>query len=656
MSRSQTAKHIKAEASPYGGVRHHNVLGDLAAKGLAKVAPHTAPWLLGVGMFPAGYGTHALWGTAEAIPWASAALALSGATLTGISWHVSRYRHILGRLQSTATTAVASGWLLAATITGPTSRPTLDIGLWLGGTLAAAWNIRNIIRVFEPEGEGGELAVTGNPRNLFKRLLKDTAEKSGKDIAVTTVKVEPNRISGKVELSDGDTAEDLQRIVPAMEAAGRLPSGALVVTPDPENAGTPTVTLTDPLLLKDPILWPGPSRPGRSIAEPLRVGMFQDGTHIEIVIVGSHLQIMGMTGSAKSTGIGWSILGEVMTRDDVVVLFVDVTKGKQTVGPMEPAMHRVESNPAGAQALMDEIQAILSQRTDDLAALDLLKWAPGCGLPYLILWIEEAADVFDRIEMTEFINLMRAIRSAGGSIVWSLQRADSTQMPTMVKGQGGGWICAGVANDHDAGWGLSPAQEKAGAAPELWGKKRPGMAYVDMDGVDPERVALPGRFYDWGTTDEERVANMRAHAASWPATRKPVDPTTAKLVEGFITPDEDSVPMSIKSAPADHLRTEDPDPSTPTPDVDAPLADCLDTPLGAPATMSHADARVYLDRYLERFADGRPFGPKDLGRVLEDTGFKRGWLQKVLKEKAEAGVLEHDRDNGVYRMRVLTPA
>src|SRR4051812_47138730 len=84
----------------------NNVIGRVIAAGIAKAAPHLAPWIAGGGMIPVAAATHGMWGTAEALPWASAALALSGAGLTAVTWTISRYRHTLGRLQSTGTTAV----------------------------------------------------------------------------------------------------------------------------------------------------------------------------------------------------------------------------------------------------------------------------------------------------------------------------------------------------------------------------------------------------------------------------------------------------------------------------------------------------------------------------------------------------------------------
>lgn len=669
MSRKKTA------ASREGGLTYDNVLGRALAAGIAKALPHTVPWVAGAGMIPAGALTHGLWGGSGSLPWASAALALSGAGLTAVTWAISRYRHALGRLQSTGTTAVASGWLLAATITGPTARPTLDVGLWLGGTLAACWNVRNIVRPNEAgEADGGALP---SGVSLFKRLLTGTAEKAGMELAVTKVKAEPHRITGTTELAEGDTVDDLQRAIPAMEAAGRLPSGSLIATPNRHNAGAPTVTLSNPLLLEESVPWPGPSRPGASAERPLRVALYQDGDLVEVVIIGSHVQIMGMTGSAKTTAGAWGFWGELITREDLALMVIDVTKSEQSIGPARPALHRVETTKTGAKKLMSDLQGIVAERLDHLAGKDLIAWREGCGLSYIVLWIEEAADVFEAIDMEEFINLARMLRSAGGSIVWSLQRADATQMPTIVKGQGGSNLCFGVANAHDAGWGLSDEQDAAGAKPQQWKHTRPGMAYGEMRGIPAEKIAMPMRFFDWGVDDEARVANFRAHCAAYPATSRPADAITARICPapgalagasaGLRRPaaaagpaETDDTDSEVRNVTAEYITPDDEldgaDATRPPVDPEAPLADIDDIPLGSPDKMSPDQARLVLDEALAAFADGRPFAPRNLGHVLETTGMKRGWIQKVLKQEVEARRLEHDRETNTYRVRVLTSA
>ena len=627
------------------GVITHNILRDLTARAVARVAPHTVPWIVGAGMIPVGAITHELWGDPGVLPWATAGIALSGAALTGITWAVSRYRRLLGRLQSTGTTAVASGWLLAATITGPTARPTLDIGLWLGGTLAAAWNIRTIIR--SNPGDGDE----HDGRALFRKLIQGTAEKAGVGVkGVKEVRIEPHRVSGRVEL-DGATVDDLQRAIPAMEARARLPHGALVATPTPADAGAPTIVLSDPTLLDKPIPWPGPSRPGGSVADPLRIGVYQDGTTAELRIPGSHLQIMGMTGSGKTTGGAWTIWGELVTRPDSCLIVVDITKGLQSVGPARPALHRVITDRGEAQAFFRDLGAVLRERTDYLASRGMIKWAPGCGLSYLVIWLEEAADVFEHIDMEAFINLARALRSAGGTIVWSLQRADHTQMPTIVKGQGGAYLCFGVANSHDARWGISAEQEDAGAKPERWRNTKPGMCYLDAPGVAPERIAIPLRVFDWGRDDDERVARFAEHCAAYPADARPVDPITAKLLahNAPVAPVAQSDDLGVGDVVHEYLAP-DPELDGGVVDVNAPLGDAPDLPLGG-NRMGSEQARAVLDEALARFGDGRPFAPRDLGHVLSTTGMSRAWIQKQLRSLVEAGRLEHDPGSGTYRVR-----
>ncbi|MFI6886724.1 hypothetical protein [Streptosporangium canum] len=660
MSRKKTSTTVDAPAG--GSTTHHNMFKHLGNKALATVAPHTVPWMLGAGALPVGAVTHTMWGGTEALPWASAGLALSGAALSAVTWAVSRYRHPLGRLQSTGTTVVASGWLLAATITGPTARPTIDIGMWLGGTLAAGWNVRNIIRPFEAATER-EAALTGP--SLFKKLLTGTAEAAGMDVGVSNIQAAPHKIAGSVDLSEGDTVEDLQKAIPAMEAAARLPLGSLVVTPNQQNAGAPTVTMSNPMLLEESIPWFGPSRPGESVAKPLRVGLFQDGEMTEVVIVGSHVQIMGMTGAAKTTAGAWGIWGELITRKDTALIVLDITKGEQSVGPVRPAAHRVVTTKTGAKQFFSELQGILRDRLDYLADKNLMAWEEGCGLSYLVVWLEEAADLFDVIDMTQFVSLTRMLRSAGGTLIWSLQRGDSTQVPTFVKGQAGGFACFGVANSHDASWGLSDAQDDAGAAPERWRATKPGMAYLEMPGVPVDKIAMPMRFCDWGSSNEARMRNFRKHCEQWPAAARSVDPITARICPNPGALANQEVPATqtapeddddVKNVAAEYLA---PDPEMDdgvTPNLDEPLEEAEPVEFSTPTKATPEQARAVLDQVLAEFGDGREFAPRDLGQVLTRTGMRRGWIQKQLKARVDAGALEHDAEAGVYRVRALANA
>src|SRR5690606_11319368 len=162
------------------------------------------------------------------------------------------------------------------------------------------------------------------------------------------------------------------------------------------------------------------SRPGASIAEPLRVGLWQDGEDVEHTIVGHHLQIMGKSGSGKSEGAAWNYLAEMVSRSDVVVVACDITKRDQFLGPLRPALHRLDTIKAGARAQVEDMHRVMGARMDYLAKKGLTKWQPGCGLSYLVWWLEEFPDIGDAIDMTKFLSIVKALRSAGGTIVMIL--------------------------------------------------------------------------------------------------------------------------------------------------------------------------------------------------------------------------------------------
>ena len=637
--------------------RSGGVLKDLTARAAYKAAPHTRPWLIAAALLPASAATHYLWGDPGIVPWASAALSISGAGLTWLTWKVSP-RRTLGRLQATLSTAAASSWMVAGTIVGPTQRPLLDIGLWAGGTLCAAWNLRNIVG-----GAGdGEPGDGDTARALFKRLFVRHGPEAGVNVrTVRGVRAEPNKVVGTVQLDGTDTTEDLQGAVARIEAAASLPPGSLTVSRNPKDASAPTAVISNPLLLEDPIPWPGPSAPGESIAKPLQLGLFQDGTPCLVQIPGIHMQVMGMTGAAKTTGAGWTFWAEIGTRSDVVLIVADITKGKQTLDPAGPMLHSSITRKDTLRKLIDEwLPEWSRERLDRMGERGLITWQEGCGLPYLVLWLEEAADVFDAVDPDKFGVLARMIRSAGGTLVWSLQRADHTQMPTFIRGQGGAFVCLGVANAHDAKWGLSEAQADAGAAPELWANRRPGMAYVDAPGVPPTHFAIPMRFFDWGKTNEERVAAFAAHCQKFAVEKRgcPLDPATEKLLERIRQAEEgetvtvtitgnDGEPPGVGDVVSEYLTIPDPNPDI-TADPEAPLEPVPDVPLGGGTKLPPKQARQVLEEKIAQM-DGW-VAPRDLRDVLETTGMTRQWLQKHLRRLVAEGRLEHNPETGEYRL------
>jgi hypothetical protein len=657
----------------------------------ARLFGYVRPWASLAAAFGVGALTHRLWGHMPAVPWAAAGLSISAVGLPGFAWLTSRLAPV-GRAHTAATVAALMTWLDIATITGPGQEVTGGLIGILGGTMALSWNIRGHARA-RTEG-------TRDPADRLAGWFADAAKEAGIPGAkLTGIAATPTKATATVQLDDGKTAADLLGKVAAIESAAKLPPGAIITTLDPDRADRAGFSMSDPRVLTRPILWPGPSAPGQSIARPTRIGRWQDGEDVYYVMVGQNVYMMGASGSGKSYGGAYNLLGEAITRPDAAVVGVDITKGRQTFGPLLPAFHRFERDIKGAKDLVGGVDSILQPRTDFLADRGLQNWEEGCGLSYLIFWIEETGDVFDKISdkgQKQLINAARAIRSAGGKLVFSVQRNTYDQVPTIIRAQMAS-MCFGLMDPQDCKYGLSTAQLNAGVDPSEWGTRHPGKAVLDANGIPEDRITMPLRTYDWGGNADL----MNEHAAAWPASMRPVDAITAQICGGTIaaagprtgTTDgpaavavlgRPTVTLAAAPVPQDQDDTPEDDDETDTDDIGDPTAEYLEgaedpspditaaayaayaadpnAPIGpepgdAPfefdvsEKMTPDDARAVFAAQLAAWRDaGRDeFAPKDFGDVMKTTGMGRAWIQARLKDLIDADEPALERGDGVYR-------
>jgi hypothetical protein len=641
-----------------------------------------SPWAVALLVVLGAIKGHSSWGgqgfaTAAAV----AGIAAGTAVVACAAWAAMRHRPAVLRAQSAATAAVAGGWLCLAIATGLHSRVTGFLGVLLAAVVCLTWNLH---RGHAPAREDG-------PAARITDLFEDAATRAGvKGAKMSVREVGPRKIRGLVRLVPGEhTAADVVRRTANLESGMHLPPGSLTATEHGDRADWAEVTLSDPRLMRAPIPYPGPSRPGSSIAEPIRPGLWQDGDPVDMTIPGYHVQIMGMTGSAKSFGGAWNWCGEVITREDAAIFAADLTKGEQTLGPLRPALHRLETTLPGVRALLSDMHAIVRPRTDFLASRGYQRWERGCGLTYLVLWLEETPDILDKLttrQMEAFESLVKAMRSAGMTIVFSLQRSTYDQIPTLIRGQAANW-CFGVANSSDAKYGLSERQEEGGAAPERWQSGQPGMAYIDAPGVPGDRITMPMRCFFWG----DNADVMKAHAAMFPASERPLDALTARLLADAAAAREKAAPRATVLRPAlalaaDEDEDEDGPPPALTaaspgadrddedleeeddpavvraeyltePDPDAGLAADIDDPIEAPndafgalefpvpdgaGPVEPEEARARFRALLAEWMDeGRQeFATSDLYDLLSDVHLSRAWLHKQINAAIEDGLIE----------------
>jgi hypothetical protein len=650
-------------------------LDRVYAAGVSRLFTLAPPWVA-EGISVAGAGVfHAYWG--DSMWWAVGLLPPTG-LLTALAWKLSHHRSSLRRMHATATTAVTGVWFAAATSVGPFEGHAMSYFTVVGSvTTALTWNMAYAIRQQGGEGRGDDAL-----RELFGEKADVVGLPGSK---MHTIKATAHKVLAKLVTPSGTrTLEDMQRKRGNIEAALQLPAGSVSVALDEDRADHAQVTITDPRVMKNPIPWPGPSRPGESIAEPVRIGLYQDADDALYTVLEHHLLTMGMSGSGKSFGGLWSLLAEVITRCDVAVWAADITKKTQTLGALAPALDWFVTSKKDAMAMLDAVQAIIAPRTDYLASKRLKGWEPGCGLTFLVVVLEEASDILAAMtdkQLDRFVSTMRAARSAGIFIDASLQRAIWNQLDTNARAQFAGAMCFGVQNDKDAGFGLPDHVLEAGATPERWQSNRPGTCYLSAPGVPEEKLAIPVKTFFF------EDAQMRAHALANPASARPLDEATMRAagqayaqrtapsdIAGDDTPE--TVTTAAMADDAAHTEDEDVTSTTEeyqtTPDPDPSIQATMDDEIGEPPftdeeeenfafvrpaeKMTPAEA---LDEVLAQLSDwaetGREhFETRDLRPVLDRTGYSRAWALKQIKKLVEDEVLEHGEDGGYTILK--TPA
>ncbi|MFJ4738723.1 plasmid transfer protein TraB [Streptomyces sp. NPDC088775] len=646
--------------------------------------PRMRPWMAVAAEVPATFAAHHYWG--DSVP-AAIGLTVAAGVLTAATWWAGEGTKIGRRFHATLSTGLGASYLVVGTVTGPFD-PAMASTLFIGGAVAAgSWNIRQALRVnVDAQKEGGSVET-----GVLVKAIGDA-----KVALRSKPKVEPNKVTVPLQLSAGQvTSDDLGNRIKHIAGELGVSPNSIRIVPDPDRADQATLVVVPKDELKESTVWPGPSSPGGSITEPIHIGVYEDG---EVTVLwfpfdehtkrnGTHFLAAGMNGSAKSTGISVAMT-DALTRRDVIVWAVDPSKGQQTFAPFLPHLDWVELTEAGGNEMIDALSQVITARADHLGRHGYKNWTPDAfeqlGMPYMIVWIEEAAKFFRN--GTEMEGLVMEARSAGISVIISLQRPSATSMPTDVREQLGGVICFGVKGSTTADMALPDDVRDAGARPEAWENRKPGYAYLVAPGVDEERYATPLRTY---LIDDDQIGGTLAVMP-----RTPVDPVTAAAAgEAYAnrtrydvdtpttssdTPGQETVVMSKDETEAaekaliekqvdreiEAMVGDDPDDDGFVPDVDAEQEI---PPVGESETWSFGQqqAKVLeqtpeagmdsLLAMLDEFrAEEREFiGPKDFGPYGKGSriGRSRPWVSEALGDLSDAGIhLSETEQAGVYRL------
>ncbi|MDT0388264.1 plasmid transfer protein TraB [Streptomyces dubilierae] len=649
--------------------------GSIGAYLVQRAMPHLPPWVTAAGIGIAGGLGSLQWAQSAA---AGVGLTLASVGLTGATWWMGKSTTQQRRLHSAITVAAASAWTTAACLAGPTAGPLPDLYLMGAPVVALSWNIRMILRRNDdPVGQNGD-------KGLLEKVGLARAQ-------IGNAKVEPNRVTAPLAVEAGEqTNDDVSKALGRIASALDLPTSAVRYRPDPDSSRRGDLVIVPEDMLADVVEWDGPSNLGGSIADPLVIGRYDDGAPMLLWLPGdpeakrnsTHVLVAGGTGSGKGD-TALNLQTEILSRTDVILWLSD-PKAFQDFRPLLPGIDWAVEGGAPTELMVEALQAAIPARTRWLGAHHYRQWVPACaqtqndpahscqpggracgceGMPFLVAWMEEAANTLRALGDDAFTGIAQEARSAGISLIVSLQRPSYDQMSTSTRASLPSVIALGC-DPRDEGFSLPESVIDAGAHPGAWGNRRPGYCYLVSPGIDEDRYASPGRtraFTHRATTLMEQLA---AWALANGATADPVTAGAAVSIAGnaytgraaaaastpqlTVVQQEDDMPHGSR-----HVDPEDADID---PEADLPEPEPGDdAPIFGQETgrkPSPEEARELFAQALEEFEQNGQMivGPVDFTDWCDRNQLSRSWVSLRLKEAAVDGRLEPTNTTGRWRI------
>jgi hypothetical protein len=441
----------------------------------------------------------------SAMVWVPILISVVAVALATLAYHQAHARRMLLRVHVSVSVYVAIESLAVHMVVGPFGNSTWA---WLWIIIGCAWAVSWII----PRTD----SVRGNG--------SDTHAKTGLDemlgvpgATARRIETTPFRERWRVHLKGGQDASDMQSAATQVTSRRSLPPGSVQVHASRKHADEAYVTVVKKDALARPIRWPGPSAPGASIAEPLITGLYEDGEPVTYNLIGrpdpenpqaapAVGATVGMPGAGKTFGAMVEV-GEVLSRNDVVVWWADPIKGAQSVKPILSALDWFVSTVPRCEQMLHAVDRLIPIRAEYLGSKGLDMWVKGCGIPFLYVHLEEASRVIP--DSDYFTQLTQAVRSVGIFLDTSQQRASANTFDTDARHNLGLVRCYGVGDDKSAGMVLSDDVLDAGVRPEVWRNDFPGRHVIQAPSIPQSRWPITARsFY----ATKEQLAQVASQA------------------------------------------------------------------------------------------------------------------------------------------------
>jgi hypothetical protein len=436
------------------------------------------PWLLGIPMYGLGLLLRQFWipDTNEQVMF-SVVFLLAGVAVGTFSWFYAKSRTRFQRWHATLSPPAFTLILIVPLCFGFGRYSSLFVATyWV--VLSSAWVARVARSVW---GDGADLHNAENGGAIADALGLSGVRVSRVN-AHGTPGARPDRITSRWTMRGVEGFDEILKVRDGIRNMAKAVHVRLRRVPTDPQAADVTVVLKD--MLAKPVAYPGPSA-ATSIADPLIIGIRQDGTPEELYLTTEHGTfrgiVAGCSGSGKSRGL-WAVLAEGAGRTDAVWWIADIAKAGQTVAPASRMFDWIATDEVGTKAMLEAAERIGQARSRVLG--DDQSWHPGCGMPLLVVWVEEAAGVTSSKSFGKQITrLSERVRSVGIVLVLSLQRPSGKNMPTDARAQFTGSLCFGLDDEQSPKMVLSAGTLEGGARPEILADTTPGVHWLEGPGI-----------------------------------------------------------------------------------------------------------------------------------------------------------------------------
>lgn len=249
--------------------------------------------------------------------------------------------------------------------------------------------------------------------------------------------------------------------------------------------------------LQRPLDVPALADPGAAVdLRRLIVGRTETGRDWRVGLLGSHVLATGATGAGKAS-FGWSLLWALapsIRAGTVQVFGIDPKGGMELAKAPQLFQRLVRDNGEAAVALIEHVATLTRQRAEGMAGRRR-SWSPECGQPFVLLLVDELADVIayqpDR-KLRERANLAFQVicsqgRAPGVAVVGELQdpRKEVLGFRHLFPHR----IAMRLDEAGQVDMVLGDGVRQRGAAAHHIAEATPGVAWVKVDGRrEPDRV------------------------------------------------------------------------------------------------------------------------------------------------------------------------